>query len=397
MPLPPDIYVSSALSERTMVSPLLASYPPLPINVDRAEGCEIIDKNGKRYIDLYGGHCVCSMGHNPKGLAATIAKQMERITFYSAALELPERFAAARALISLCPPGLDQVFLSNSGAEANENALKIACNLTERTCVVAIEGAFHGRTAAVDCLCGDAKRKHHFPRTPFDVRWVPFGDAAAMHNALAVGDVAAVILEPIQSMAGCRVHPPEVISAINETAGESGTIVIADEVQGGVGRTNRNWSFEVLGLQPDIVTCAKGIGAGFPTAATIVRSDLGDVASSLLGSTFGGGPLACRAITWVVTQLAKPELRASIRHCSTVFDQIADIEGVVKLHGIGLLRGIEIAKDTRKIRQQLLQEGFIVGGSSNPNVMRLMPPLTLPATMAERFNETLAELLSQEV
>ncbi|NUQ35917.1 MAG: aspartate aminotransferase family protein, partial [Planctomycetaceae bacterium] len=358
-------------------SPLLSSYPPYPIELDRAEGCELIAKNGKRYVDFYGGHCVCILGHNPPGLRDALNKQMDRITFYSAALPLPEREQAARELLSISPKGFGKVFFVNSGAEANENALKFAFAATGRSTVVAVEGAFHGRTAGTDPLCGGPHRTPHYPHPPFHIRWVEFGNHDALEEALERGDVAAVILEPVQSMAGCRTHPPEFVQTLNTLAKKHGTLVIADEIQGGLGRCGAMWSHEALGMNVDLITTAKGVGLGFPVAALISHSRFGEPGKGLFGSTFGGGPLACAAVSAACKAVAEKSVRENTRKVSEVFDRLREVKGVKELLGLGLLRGVRVSKPAKEVKDGLFARGFIVGGSNDPEVIRLMPPLTL--------------------
>jgi len=380
----------------TQSSPLLASYPPLALELDHAAGCELIARDGTRYLDLYGGHCVCILGHNPPALRDALMQQMERITFYSVALHLPERDEAARALIELAPAGFGKVFFVNSGAEANENAVKFACAHTKRSVIVAIEGAFHGRTAAADVLCGGAARTPHYPHAPVDVRWVNFGDAQGMRDALAPGDVAAVILEPVQSMGGCRVHPADVVDAINEGAAQHNTLVIADEVQGGFWRCGAAFSHEAIGLRADLITCAKGLAAGVPAGAVIVRESLGEPSGGYFGSTFGGGPLASAAIRVVCAAVGDAGFQQHVAQVSEVFDRIAKLEGVDELLGLGCLRGIRISGGRAKaVKAKLFERAMIVGGSSDADVLRLMPPLTLSVEQAERFVAVLQEVLAE--
>ncbi len=386
-----------------MTSPLLATYPPFPIEIERAEGCELIATNGRRYLDLYGGHCVCLLGHNPPAVLDAVKKQMERICFYSTALHLPERDQAARDLLAISPTGFDRVFFVNSGAEANENALKLACAHTGRSVVVAIDGAFHGRTAAADSVTGGPSRVIHYPRAPFEVRWVGFGDVTGIEAALASGDVAAVILEPVQSTAGCRVHPPEFVTALNRAAAANGTLVIADEVQGGFARCISMWSHQAIGLKADLITTAKGLGAGFPTGALIVHSSFPEPKGGLFGSTFGGGPIASAVMSVVCRTVAQPDFANQVAAVSAEIDGLAEIPGIAGLQGIGLLRGVRVADGAdeaigtraKKLKQGLLDAGVLVGGSNDPQVLRLLPPLTLTIEQASWFVGEVRRLLAK--
>ena len=381
-----------------MKSPLLSTFAPLPIAIERGEDVWLIDQSGRRYLDLYGGHCVCLLGHAPQALVNALHDQASRLTFYSAALDLPQRNDAAHALLKLFPEkaNFDRVFFANSGAEANENALKLAYSHSERRVVVAIEGAFHGRTAAVDPLCGGPARKAHYPASPFEVRWVAFNDAEAIREALAPGDVAAVIIEPVQSMAGCRAHSKEFVAALNEAAKASDTLVIADEVQGGFGRCLENFSFTATGLNADIVTMAKGLGAGFPVSALAVRSRVQPRQNGLFGSTFGGGPLALAAIKVVCEAITDQAFRDNVKATSSAVDALEAIPGL-SLQGIGLLRGLHVGKRAKAVKAALLERGYIVGGSSNPETLRIMPPLTLKPKEVAAFGEALREIIIEGI
>lgn len=393
----------SAPTAMSIPTPLLSAYAPFPLEIDRAEGCDLISTDGKRYLDLYGGHCVCLLGHNPPALIDALNAQMRRITFYSTALKLPERDQAARDLLSVSPEGFDRVLFVNSGAEANENALKFACAYTKRSVVIAIEGAFHGRTAAADAVTGSASRVIHFPRAPFEVRWLKFGDVEGLETAISPGDVAAVILEPVQSMAGCRVHPPAFVARLNALAQKHGTLLIADEVQGGLGRCLTNWSHQAIGLDADLFTSAKGIGAGFPVGALVVHGRLAEPGKGLFGTTFGGGPLAAAAVSTVCAAVRDPSFRANVSATSAEIDRIATVPGVAEVLGIGLLRGVRIRDGgdsapgtaATKAKSELFARGFIVGGSNDPQVLRLLPPLTLTPKQARGFVEALGSILAK--
>jgi len=386
-------------------SPLLSAYPPFPIELDHADNCELIATDGTRYLDLYGGHCVCLLGHNPPALIDALNRQMRRITFYSTALKLPERDQAGRDLLEISPPGFDRVFFVNSGAEANENALKFACAATNRSVIIAIEGAFHGRTAGADAVTGTSSRKIHFPRAPFDVRWVKFADVAGIIRALEPGDVAGVILEPVQSMAGCRVHPPEFVAALNREAKRHGTLIIADEVQGGLGRCGTNWSHQAISLDADIFTSAKGIGAGFPVGAMVVHSRWPEPGTNLFGTTFGGGPLASAAVSTVCAAVKNKAFRANADASSAEVTQLATVDGVAEVMGIGLLRGIRVRErhgsnakpGTRAalVKKHLLKHHMVVGGSNDPEVLRLLPPLTITPAQILSFRAALEAVLQE--
>jgi len=370
-------------------------YPRLPVPVVGARHCELELADGRRVLDLYGGHCVNTLGGGDAGLGRVLAEQWGRLSFTTNLLDHPARAGFLEALERTLPqaPRGDgwRVFCSNSGAEANENALKLALDSTGRSAVVAFGGAFHGRTAAAAAV-SDGKRA--FPRTPFEVRRVPFGDAAAARVAIDP-DVAAVILEPIQSLAGVVDPPAGFLAALRQACDENGTVLVYDEVQTGNGRLGSFWAGQHFGVVPDVITTAKGAAGGLPIGLTIAREGCAHHAKhGTLGSTFGGGPLVLAAAAEVARRVAAPGFLANVRAASEALRAAARRGPVVALRGAGLLLGLVLREGlaAAPVRDALLAQGVLVGTSNDPRVLRLSPPLTLAPAQAERLAVALERL-----
>ncbi len=367
------------------------AYPRLPQPAVSASGCELVLADGSRVLDLYGGHCVNTLGAGDPGVGRAVGAQWERLSFVTNLLECPARDAFFEAFGANLPPGAWQVFLSNSGAEANENALKAALSATGRTTVVAFAGAFHGRTAAAAAL-GDAKHPA-FPRTPFDVRRAPFGEPDAA-RALVDEDVAAVVLEPIQSLAGVRAFPAEELAALRARCDEVGAALVFDEVQTGNGRLAAPWASQALGVVPDAFTTAKGAASGLPIGITVLSEALAArVGPGLFGSTFGGGPTVLAAATEVARRIAAPAFAEQVAATSAALRAAARRGPVRAVRGAGLLLGLELdGLPAAEVRDALLARGVLVGTSNDPHVLRLTPPLTLTPEQAEPLGAALASL-----
>jgi acetylornithine/succinyldiaminopimelate/putrescine aminotransferase len=370
-------------------------YPRLSLPVRSARACELILENGHSVLDLYGGHCVNTLGAGDRGLERVLAKQWRRLSF---ATNLLDHEARAEFLAALAPtlPALPDgeswgVFCSNSGAEANENALKLALDATQRATVVAFGGAFHGRTAAAAAVT-DGKKA--FPKTPFEVRRVPFGDAAAARAAIDQ-DVAAVILEPIQSLAGVVDPPAGFLAALREACDAAGAALVYDEVQTGNGRLGSFWAAQHFGGLPDIFTTAKGAAGGLPIGLTLARPRFTrHVKHGTLGSTFGGGPLVLAAAAEVARRVAAPGFLANVQAASAALVAAAKHGPVVAVRGAGLLLGLvlEPGLAAAGVRDELLGRGVLVGTSNDPRVLRLSPPLTLLPGQAQRLAGALQSL-----
>jgi len=374
----------------------LAAYARLPLRVVAAEGTELILEDGRRVLDLYGGHCVNTLGAGDAELGRAVAEQWRRLSFASNVLDLDVRAEFLAAFGPSLPPapadagGADgepdwRVFLANSGSEANENALKAAFSATGRGRVVGFEGAFHGRTASAAALSDGGGSA--FPRAPFEVTRVPFGDLAGA-EAVVGDDVAAVVLEPIQSMGGVVDPPPGFLAGLRELCTARGALLVFDEVQTGNGRLGSPWAGQHFGVVPDLITTAKGAAGGLPIGVTVVRAAVAArLGQGLFGSTFGGGPTVLAAATEVARRLARPGFLDAVRATSRAL-RAAALAGPVKAcRGAGLLLGLELEDglSAAAVRDALLAAGVLVGTSRDPRVLRLTPPLTLDAGAAERL------------
>jgi acetylornithine/succinyldiaminopimelate/putrescine aminotransferase len=362
-------------------------YPRLAVPVQSARGCELVLADGRSVLDLYGGHCVNTLGAGDRGLERVIAKQWRKLSFATNLLDHEARAEFLRAFeptLPALPTGETwRVFCSNSGAEANENALKLALDATQRSAVVTFGGAFHGRTAAAAAVT-DGKKA--FPKTPFEVRRVPFG----LPDALSVidADVAAVILEPIQSLAGVVDPPVGFLEALRSACERVGAALVFDEVQTGNGRLGSFWAAQHFGVLPDVFTTAKGAAGGLPIGLTVARERFTRHAKhGTLGSTFGGGPLVLAAAAEVARRLAASGFLANVRASSAALVAASRRGPIVAVRGAGLLLGLVLEEGlvAATVRDQLLERGVLVGTSNDPRVLRLSPPLTLSPNQAERL------------
>lgn len=358
------------------ISPLLATYSPYPFPVVAGEGEYIVDASGTRWLDFYGGHCVASTGHCHPRVAAAIAAQAHKLIFYSAAAELPIRNAAAAALVNFAGNGMASVFFCNSGAEANENALKIAAKLTGRRKFAAFRGSFHGRTLLALSVTDAPKLRKDYESLLAPTTFLPFADAAALATA-DLSDVAAVIVEPIQSMAGVKTADAAWFTALRDKCSQSGTLLIFDEVQTGIGRLGTPFAANFYHVQPDLITCAKGMASGVPMGGVLTSAA---AASQLkpgdLGSTFGGGPLACAALLATLDVIQSEQLMSHATECAERIR--AAVRGVVQeVRGEGLLLGLDCGSSAKALKAHLFNKHILVGGSDDPKVLRLMPPLTI--------------------
>jgi acetylornithine/N-succinyldiaminopimelate aminotransferase len=371
------------------------TYSRLPIDEVAAEGDELILRDGRRVLDLYGGHCVLSLGAADRGLGEILAAQWKRLGFVTNLLDHAPRhdfLAAFERNLPKGPAGDDvewRVFCSNSGAEANENALKAALHATSRDKVVCFSGAFHGRTAAAAAVTDSKYRAT--PRAPFDVVRVPFGDVAA---SLAAIDetVSAVILEPIQSLAGVVDPPSGFLAALRDACDASGAALIFDEVQTGSGRLGTPWASQFFQVVPDLFTTAKGAAGGLPIGLTVARAALAArVPGHLFGSTFGGGPLPLALAAHVATRIAAPGFLEGVRAAGEALRRAALRGPVTKVRGEGLLLGLELEAGygAKAVRDALLAEGVLVGTCDDPRILRLCPPLTLRPERAAILGDAL--------
>jgi acetylornithine/succinyldiaminopimelate/putrescine aminotransferase len=373
-------------------SALLPVYDLLDVEPVAGDGVELETADGRRLVDFYGGHAVALLGYRHPRLLGALATQARALFFQSNAVPLAVRERAAARLAAFAPAGLDRVFFVNSGAEANENALRIALRATGRGVVVALEGAFHGRTAAAGAVTWNA-RWYGFPRPPFEVRFVPREDAAALAAALAPGDVAAVIAEPVQGVAGAVALSDAFLAALRALTLRHGALLVFDEVQCGMGRSGWPFVAQAAGVTPDLLTTAKGLAGGFPAGALLVGEGLAaGLARGDLGTTFGGGPMACALIEATLGAIADEDLLANARARGEQIRAACAVGPVTGVGGRGLLVGLRTSRPAKTVQAELLARGFLVGTSGDPHVVRLLPPLVVSAAHVDALAAALAEL-----
>jgi acetylornithine/succinyldiaminopimelate/putrescine aminotransferase len=363
--------------ENQAVPALLSTYVPYPFALLQGEGERVQDDAGREYLDFYGGHCVAATGHSHPKLVAAVAEQAEALIFYSAAARLGVRDAAAQALVDFAPEHIASVFFCNSGAEANESALKVAVQLTGRTRFTAFKGSFHGRTLLALSVTDSPPLKKGLEPLLAPVDFLPFGDLAAL-EAADFSMSAAVIIEPIQSMAGVSTATREWFQALAQKCRREGALLIFDEVQTGMGRLGTPFAAQFYGVAPDLMTLAKGIASGVPMGGMLMTAA---IARALkpgdLGSTFGGGPLACAALLATLDVIRSEDLMAN---ASAQAERIrAALAGsfITEVRGEGLLLGLRAGAQAGALKKKLQEQRILVGGSSEPEVLRLMPPLTV--------------------
>lgn len=366
---------------------LLKTYKTLPLDLARGEDVWVWDTAGRKYLDLYAGHAVCSTGHCHPRVVKAVQEQVGKLIFYSNVAGFPLREEAA-ALLLKHAKGFSAALFANSGAEANENALKMARRHTGRPDIVAMLAGFHGRTAGAMSVTGIEKyRKQSEPLVP-GVTFVPFGTVPALTER-----TAAVILEPIQSMAGCKTAPPEYFQKLREACTKNGTLLIYDEVQTGIGRTGTMFFSGRYGVDADLVTLAKAIGSGIPLSAVLATPAIADkVQYGEYGATFGAGPVAMAAMkaTLEVVEGLLPNVVEVGRH---LVQQLGSTPGVLEVRGMGLLLAFKTGQESPVLQKALLERGFITGTSDEPGVLRLLPPLTLTHAQVDSFLKTLGEVL----
>jgi acetylornithine/succinyldiaminopimelate/putrescine aminotransferase len=357
------------------LAPVFAQYP---LEVTSAAGVWLTTKDGRRILDLYGGHAVAALGYGHPGWTQALTAQAAACNFQSNAVPMAVRSRAAERLVRFSQLPFTSVFFVNSGAEANENALKLAFRMTQRQRIVAIEGSFHGRTAAAGAITWGAREKWFgFPRTPFDVSFIA-RRATEPIAAAVTEEVAAVIVEPVQGVGGAFDMGEEFLRALRRACDATGALLIFDEVQCGVGRTGHPFAANLYGVTPDMITTAKALGNGFPCAALLMSAR---VAAALtldcLGTTFGGGPMASAVIEAVIEAIESENLLARVRRVSAYIRDTCCVGPVVAQQGAGFLTGLITSRPAKEVQAALLARGILTGTSSDPKVVRLLPPYIL--------------------
>lgn len=367
-------------------------YPLFDVNIVKGKGCHVWDDKGQEYLDLYGGHAVISIGHAHPHYVEAISKQVATLGFYSNSVINKLQQDLADRLGAMCGYDDYQLFLINSGAEANENALKLASFHNGRTRIVSFEKAFHGRTSlAVEAtnnpkIIAPINANGH-------VTYLPLNDVEAMKAELAKGDVCAVIIEGIQGVGGIKLPTADFLKALRQACDETGTVLILDEIQSGYGRSGKFFAHQYSDIRPDMITMAKGIGNGFPMAGVLISPKFKPVYGQL-GTTFGGNHLACAAAIAVLDVMKDENLIENAAKVGAyLLEELKKVDGIKEVRGRGLMIGLEFDYPIKEIRQRLLFEQKVFTGASGTNVLRLLPPLCLTMADADEFLQRLRNVL----
>jgi len=371
-------------------------YPLVDITPVRALGATLWDDKGQQYLDFYGGHAVISIGHSHPHYVQRLTEQLQNIGFYSNSVQIPIQRELAEKLGEVSGYPEYALFLCNSGAEANENALKLASFHTGKTRVLAFKGAFHGRTSGAVAATDNPKIVAPF-NAGHAVSFLEY-DLSAVEQALQAGDVCAAIIEPIQGVGGIIMPSDDFLRGLAALCQQYGALLIADEVQCGYGRSGKFFAHQWAGIQPDVISVAKGMGNGFPIGGILIAPTL-KASYGLLGTTFGGNHLACAAALAVLEVIEQEHL---VEHVRTLGDYLrtellanADAE---EIRGRGLMVGIKYDFPIKEVRDKLLSEHHIfVGNASDPTVLRLLPPLNITKVEVDRFLQALYALTEKSV
>lgn len=367
---------------------LFEVYSLFNVNIVRGKGCFVYDTDNREYLDLYGGHAVISIGHSHPYYIEKVSEQLNRLVFYSNSVINDRQRELAFKLGKLSGYDNYSLFLSNSGAEANENAIKLASFYTGRKRVLSFEGAFHGRTEAAVMASDNCRIVSPANFNP-NYRKVPLNDIERVEEELRTDDYCAVIIEGIQGVGGIRVPDGEFMKRLREVCTATGTVLILDEIQSGCGRTGKFFAHGHWGISADIVTLAKGTGNGIPVAATII-SDMFVPVVGQLGTTFGGNHLACAAASAVMDVMEREDLMSNaVNTGNFLIEKLREIPEIREIRGMGLMIGVDFDCCVQKIRERLLYNEHVFTGIAGDRTLRLLPPLCLSVEEAGMFIERL--------
>jgi len=367
-------------------------YPLFDIEIAKGIGCRTYDNHGIEYLDLYGGHAVISVGHSHPYYVQKLTHQIENLVFYSNSVINKLQVELAEKLGKMSGYEDYSLFLVNSGAEANENALKLASFHTGRSKVIAFDKSFHGRTSAAVRVTDNPKIVAPI-NEGFEVDFLPLNDIEAVRKSLSKGDVCAVIIEGIQGVGGIRTPENKFLQDLSEACKATGTVLILDEVQSGYGRSGKFFAHQYAGIRPDLITVAKGMGNGFPIGGVLI-SPMFEASHGMLGTTFGGSHLACTAAIAVLDIIKVEHLVENAEKTGNyLIEELSKIPQIKEIRGLGLMIGIEFEQPVKEIRNRLLFEKKIFTGASGTNTIRLLPPLCLSKSDANIFLTSFKEIL----
>lgn len=369
-------------------------YPLFDIEITRGLGCRVWDADDNEYLDLYGGHAVISVGHSHPRYLKALTEQASKLLFYSNSVinSLQQKLADRLGRAS----GYDDyaLFLVNSGAEANENAIKLASFHTGRSRIIAFDKAFHGRTSAAVEATDNPKIQAPVNRGGH-VTFLPLNDIEAVRTELAKGDVAAVIFEPIQGVGGIRMATDDFMRQLRDITRQTGTVLIADEIQCGYGRSGKFFSHQWAGIRPDIITVAKGIANGYPFSGVLISPEFEPV-YGMLGTTFGGNHLGCAVAGAVLDIMEDEKLVENAQEIGDyLISRLKELPGIKEVRGRGLMIGIEFDNSAKELRRRLIFDEHIFTGAAGTNIIRLLPPLCLSRAEAEEFLEKFTRQLQK--
>ena len=368
-------------------------YQLFDITPVKASGCYIWDSEGNKYLDLYGGHAVISIGHSHPHYVELISEQLRQIGFYSNSVKNPLQQRLARLLGEISGYDDYQLFLCNSGAEANENAIKLASFTTGRKKFIGFSKGFHGRTSAAVALTDNPKIVAPVNQTD-NALIVPFNDISAVKKAFAENEVAAVIIEGIQGIGGINIPDDNFLTGLSKIVKENGSLLIMDEVQSGYGRSGKFFAHQYADIRPDIITMAKGMGNGFPVGGVLIAPEI-EAWHGMLGTTFGGNHLACAAAIAVIDVLRSEKLvENAAKSGAFLMEELEKINGHFTIRGKGLMIGLQFQQPVKEIRTKLLMEHKIFTGVSGDKMIRLLPPLCLTKWQTSQFTDALKAVLA---
>jgi acetylornithine/N-succinyldiaminopimelate aminotransferase len=375
---------------RSNLAQVFAQYP---IEVAHGDGVWLHARDGRKILDFYGGHAVAGLGYGHPRWLAELERQARQMAFQTNALPMVIRERAAARLAKFAGLGLDTIFWINSGAEANENALKLAFKFTGRGKIVALEQGWHGRTAAAGAVTWGARDKWYgFPRTPFDVSFAPRDNPAAL-GQFVDRDTAAVIVEPVQGVGGAYDVGRPMLQAIRQRCDDMGALLIFDEVQCGMGRTGAPFGANFYGVTPDMITAAKALGNGFPVSALLLSARVaGQLKYDDMGTTFGGGPMACAVAEAVIETIESESLLANVRQVSAYIRSSCRIGPVTGVQGAGFLLGLQTSRPAKEVQTALLAKNILTGLSADPHILRLLPAYILNEGHVDQLSDALAKI-----
>jgi acetylornithine/N-succinyldiaminopimelate aminotransferase len=388
--VPKNPGAAAAPAVKSHLAQVFAQYP---LEVAHGDGVWLYARDGRKVLDFYGGHAVAGLGYGHPRWVAAMERQARQMTFQTNALPMAIRERAAARLAKFANLALDTVFFVNSGAEANENALKLAFKMTGRSKAVALEQSFHGRTAAAGAVTWGALEKWYgFPRRPFDVAFTPRNDPTAIERHVD-RDTAAVIVEPVQGVGGAYDVGKSMLRALRTRCDEVGALLIFDEVQCGMGRTGAPFAANHHGVIPDMLTSAKALGNGFPVSALMLsRRVAAQVKYDDMGTTFGAGPLACAAVIEVIDVIESESLLANVRQVSDYIRAHALVGPVTGFQGAGFLLGLKTSRPAKEVQAALLAKDILTGTSGDPHILRLLPAYILNEGHVDILVDALAKI-----